>query len=213
MIAFAKRPKPRIKAPTWHAAFLKMLPKIQRHAWIAFRGLPPEARQELVEEAVANAFVAYARLVERGKEHLARPSPLARFAVSQVRVGRRVGGHLCVRDVLSGYAQFSKGFSVGRLDHFGEEENGWQEIILEDRRAGPAEIAATRIDFASWLRLLPPRRRKIALTLATGETTREAALKFGVTAGRISQLRLWFQQTWAAFQGEADSSAPITAPA
>jgi len=147
MIAFAKCPKPRIKAPAWHAAFLKMLPKIQRHAWIAFRGLPPEARQELVEEAVANAFVAFARLVERGKEHLARPSPLAKYAVAQVRVGRRVGGSLNVRDPMSPYCQWRKGLYVDRLDHFDGEENGWREIILEDRRAGPAEIACCRIDF------------------------------------------------------------------
>jgi hypothetical protein len=28
--------------------------------------------------------------------------------------------------------------------------------VVEDHRAGPAEIAACRIDFASWLRLLRP---------------------------------------------------------
>jgi len=202
MIAFAERPKSTKKAPAWHAAFLKMLPKIQRHAWIAFRGLPPESRQEMVEEAVANALVAFARLVERGKQHMARPSPLARYAVSQVRVGRRVGGRLNVRDPMSPYCQWRKGLCIDRLDHFDDEESGWREIILEDRRAGPAEIAVTRIDFASWLRLLPARRRRIALTLAKGETTAEAAMKFGVTAARISQLRLWFKGTWDAFQGE-----------
>jgi hypothetical protein len=48
------------------------------------------------------------------------------------------------------------------------------------------------------LRLLP--RRKIALTLASGETTSGAAKKRGVSAARISQVRLWLKQSWDAFQ-------------
>lgn len=51
------------------------------------------------------------------------------------------------------------------------DEESWQEIVVEDHRVGPAEIAACRIDFASWLKLLPCRLRKIAWTLASGETT------------------------------------------
>ena len=56
---------------------------------------------------------------------------------------------------------------------------------------------------AGWFRVLPRRRRKIALMLASGETTSEAAKKFGVTAARISQLRLWLRESWDAFQGQA----------
>ena len=144
--------------------------------------------------------------MELGKEHLARPSPLAKFAVAQARVGRRVGSSLNVRDPMSPYCQWRKGLYVSRLDNFDDEENGWREIVLEDKHAGPAEIACCRIDFANWLRLLPAQRRKIALALATGETTREAALRFGLSAGRISQLRQWFKQTWEAFQGESDAA-------
>jgi hypothetical protein len=80
---------------------------------------------------------------------------------------------------------------VDRLDHFDDEESTWEEVLVEDRRAGPAEIAVCRINFANWLRLLSRRQRKIAMTLAGGETTIEAAKKFGVMAGRISQLRQW----------------------
>ncbi len=213
MIAFLKRHVRQAKASFRHATFLKMLPKIQRQARIAFRCMPAEARQEMVEEAVANAFVAYVRLVERGKEHLARPSPLARYAVAQVRSGRRVGGRLRIRDVLNSYAQQRKNIRVDRLDNFDSEENGWREIVLEDRRAGPAEIAACRIDFACWLRLLPVRQRKIAMSLATGATTTEAARQFKVTPARISQMRLWFRQTWEAFQGESSTPVALAAAA
>jgi hypothetical protein len=98
-----------------------------------------------------------------------------------------------------------RGFEIDRLGHSDREESQWEEIVIEDRRAGPAEIAACRIDFASWLRLLPVRLRKIALTLADGETTSDAAKKFNVTPARVSQIRLWLKESWVRFQGEADA--------
>jgi hypothetical protein len=88
-----------------------------------------------------------------------------------------------------------RGFEIDRLGHGDREESQWEEIVVEDRQAGPAEIAACRIDFASWLRLLPVRLRKIALTLAKGETTSETAKKFGVTPAGVSQLRLWLKES------------------
>jgi hypothetical protein len=189
------------EVPAWHAGFLALEPAIRRTAKITFRLAGPELREELVAEVVAGAMVAYARLFERGKLELAFASPLARFAIRQVLAGRTVGNRRRIREVLSGCAQQRKGFQVERLDYFDEEENCWREIVVEDKRATPADIAACRIDFASWLGLLPTRRRKIALTLAAGETTRATATKFGLTAARISQLRQWLKQSWEAFQG------------
>ena len=184
-----------------HGAFLSMLPAIRRTAQITFRKIRPELRDELIEEVVVNCFVAYARLVERGQADRAAPSPLARFAIAQVRAGRRVGNRLRIRDVLSNYAQFKKGFQVERLDSFDEEEDGWQEVVVEDKRATPADIAACRIDFAEWLRRLTSRLRKIALALAAGETTKGAAEQFGLSPARISQLREWLKKNWENFQG------------
>jgi hypothetical protein len=131
--------------------------------------------------------------------------------VAQVRVGRRVGSRLRIGDVLSNYAQHQKGFQVERLDHFDGEENCWQEIVVEDKRATPAEIAACRIDFAEWIGRLPYRQRKIALTLAAGETTKAAAMKFAVTPARISQLRRELQTSWLVFHGELPVATAVTA--
>ena len=75
-----------------HERFLAMLPRIRRQALVAFRDRGAEARQELAAEVVANAFCAYIRLVRRGKHDLAYPTPLAQYAIRQVRDGRRVGG-------------------------------------------------------------------------------------------------------------------------
>ena len=205
MIAAIKRPKAKSQVPAWHAEFLGMLPAIRRQAQISFRHQPPESREELVAAVIANCLVAFVRLVKQGKRDSAYPSALARYGVAQVRAGRRVGARLRNCDALSEHAQRGKGFVVHRLDHFDFEESQWEEIVVEDHRAGPAEIAACRIDFASWLRLLRPRLRKIALTLAQGETTSETAKKFGVTPARVSQLRLWLKENWDAFQGEDEA--------
>ena len=91
MIAFSKPPKGKEKSKHNDAAFESMLPAIQRQAKHAFRSVHRELREDLVAEVVANAFVAFRRLVERDKADLAYPSVLARFAIKQVRVGRRVG--------------------------------------------------------------------------------------------------------------------------
>lgn len=186
-------------APGWHRQFLIMLPAIRRHAQISFRHLDVEARQEAVQEVICNAMAAFRRLVELRKQDVAYPSALARYGVAQVRAGRRLGGSLNVRDVTSTHCQRMKGMQVDRLDHFDQEEMCWQEILVEDRKAGPAETAASRIDFGNWLATLPGRQRRIASTLATGESTQVAARKFRVTAGRISQLRRELQEAWEAF--------------
>ncbi len=207
MITSVKRPKSKCDAPARHAEFLAMLPAIRRSALVAFRKLPSELRHDLIEEVVANSYVAYARLVERGHADRALPSPLARFAITQIRVGRRVGSRLRIGDAMSNYAQFRKKFTVERLDHFSDEDDCWKEVLVEDRRATPADVAATRLDFTEWLRRLTARLRKIALALAAGETTTAAARMFGVTPARISQIRDLLRKSWEAFQGGPEIGA------
>src|SRR6516225_3046592 len=87
--------------PTWHVAFLQMLPRIRRVAQHAFRGTRPDLRDELIQGVVAYAVSAYRRLVQLGKEHLGFPSALGRYGVLQTRSARRVGNRRLVRDVMS----------------------------------------------------------------------------------------------------------------
>ena len=199
MIAFIKPYSHNTSAPD---KFLGMLPAISAQAKLAFRGPSAEAKEEFVAEVVANAFSAYVRLIERGKEDVALPTPLAWYAIRQVRSGRRVGSKLNVHDITSRYAQIAKGIVVERLDQFDQQDGQWQEALVEDRHAGPADTAASRIDIARWLRMLPPRNRRIAKALAKGETTSGVAKQFNVTAGRVSQLRRELQASWQQFQGE-----------
>ena len=209
MIATAKVHAPKRSVPRWHKKFLVMLPLIRQHAQISFRQLDPEARSEAVQEVIANALVAFRRLVELGKTDVAFPSPLARYGVSQVRAGRRVGASLNCKDISSLHCQNQKRLTLERLDYFDTEEMCWAEVLIEDRTAGPAETAASRIDFASWLRSLSRQKRKVATTLATGESTQATARRFHLSPGRVSQLRSELKEAWEVFVG--DHPAPEAA--
>ena len=188
--------------PGWHAAFEAMLPTIVNYARVAFRHLDADASEEAIQEVVCNCCQAYARLVELKKTEVAHPTVLARFGISQTWEGRKVGGKLNVRDVLHPYCQKKKNLAVERLDQYDREEECWVEAIVEDRTAGPADVAATRIDFSTWLQILPRRLRKIATFLANGETTSAAAKRFCLSQGRISQIRKELFLAWHRFQGD-----------
>ena len=164
------------------ALFEQMLPTIERYARHAFRRIREEQREELVAEVVANAFVAFCRLVERNKGDLAYPTVLARFAVKQVCSGRKVGTKLNVLDVSSLYAQRQKGIRVQSLQDAQQDNGSWQDVLVEDKRATPADIAAVRIDYANWLKSLSTRNRKVAALLSSGESTQKAAKRFSISS-------------------------------
>ena len=198
MIALSKT----LRSQALQDRFLNLLPQIREQARVAFCHERQERREELIAEVVANAFVAFVRLMERGLEDVIYATPLAKYAIRQVRSGRKVGGSLNINDVSSKYAQKAKGIVVENLDRFDKQREEWREILIEDRHAGPAETAASRIDVGDWLKTLPTRTRRVAETLATGETTKKAARKHRVTPGRISQVRRALMRSWQEFQGE-----------
>ena len=189
--------------PASRQQFLAMVPAISAHARFTFRRVKPEAREELVQEVLANCLVAFDRLTKMGKIELAFPGPLARLAVAQVRYGRRVANRLNIDDVTSEYAQRRQGFVVERLDRHNERHGGWQEIVVEDRRATPADLAAIRIDFQTWLGRLTAQQRRIAKRLATGEQGSVVARRLHLSAGRISQVRQSLEALWNDFQRQA----------
>jgi hypothetical protein len=209
-------PKPRRSQKNrqrkWQARFLAMLPQIQQQASHACRGQDHQQREEFIAEVVANAYCAFIRLAKQGRLDIVYPTPLADFAIRQVRGGRRVGTKLNVRDVSSPHAQRSKALRMERLDQR-DADGGWLEVLIEDKHTTPADIAASRVDFAAWLATLDRRQRRIAKTLATSETTTRTARKFNVTAGRISQIRRELERAWLLFQGELPPPAAVDGPA
>jgi len=189
--------------PTWQDEFLGMLAQIRCYARFAFRDLPVEARDEVIQEVVCNACQAFARLAEQGRTAVAGPLTLARYAIRQYRAGRRVGQRLNIKDVTSPYCQCRKSVQVESLCREDSERSAWEEILVEDASVTPAELAASRIDYSAFLTTLDRRRRRIAEILSAGETTQRAAKRFRVCPARISQFRRELQAAWNRFVGDA----------
>lgn len=196
--------------PRQQERFVAMLPTIERYAAHRFRNVDYEERCELIAEVVTLAFAMFVRLVERGKMDLAYPSPLAAYGCRQVSVGRRLGTPLNVNDVTSRYCHCSKGVQVEPLVRHDPESGAWREVLVEDRRSTPADIAAARIDVPAFFASLPRRDRRIAEQLAAGESTTAVARLFRLSLARISQLLREFCQAWQRFHGEQH---PAEAPA
>jgi hypothetical protein len=55
--------------------FLELVPAIERHTRVAFRNLQLQSREEAVCSALADAFCAYRRLAELGKQDMAYAIP------------------------------------------------------------------------------------------------------------------------------------------
>ncbi|MEI8375854.1 MAG: hypothetical protein WCJ35_23775 [Planctomycetota bacterium] len=202
-------PRPRFSTAKCKAVYKKMMPSIKKHARNAFRYLDPEARQECVQNVLCNTWAALVGLARRGKLDKAFPTVLAKFAEKQTRDHRIVGGHLDVTDVLSPYCQAKKHVRVARLDRYHRVKECWEdpeescsELLAENRNTTPADLAASRIDFSAWLKLLPYRQRRIAKFLSVGNRTADTAKKFKVSAGRISQVRRELAENWKKFTGE-----------
>ena len=151
MIALVKSNSEVATQNSQHARFLTMLPQIRRQALAAFRNQRYEVREELIQEVIANSYRAWVLLVRRGKESVVYPTPLAQFAIRQVRGGRRVGGRLNLHDILSPQARRHYGITTERIDRRDPQNGVWNEQLVEDRKAGPAETAAARLDLTAWL--------------------------------------------------------------
>ena len=135
MIAITKSPRQARNARN-DEQFLKMVPAIQRYARSAFRNLRSQTREEAICAVVADAFFAFRRLVELGKQDVAYATPLARFAVRRYWTGRCA----CMprgRDMMSQKAGTTHGIVVERLDMFDADQCKWRQALVEDRHAAP----------------------------------------------------------------------------
>jgi hypothetical protein len=189
---------------TLHAAFLSILPRIERHAAVVFRGLKcPGRRADAVAEMTALCWLWFVRLARRGKDARRFPSTLATFAAKAVKSGRRVCGQEKAKDALSQLAQQRHGFTVGTLPTRSTlSGNPLSEALRDSTKSPPDEQAMFKLDMADWLAALGERGRRVAVDMMLGNRTKDLARMHGLTEGRISQLRAEFHQGWLRFLGE-----------
>jgi len=108
---------------------------IRTQARFGFRHLRPEERAEAVQEVIANAFVAYRRLVELVTRtwltHALASTPSPRSAKAPV------GNRLNVHDITSRYCQRRRGIRVDRLDRYDDRRGrGGTRGRRSERHAG-----------------------------------------------------------------------------
>jgi len=188
------------KTTHWQTQFTSMLPEIERALRNAFRCLDPASKEEAISEGVAHSLIAYARLHKQGRAKVATPASLAFYSSRRVKRGRPAAGRMNSNDVHSRYAQISRGIQVD--DSHGE----WIEALVEDKHAAVPDLVAAKMDVAAWFGTLTKRMKAIAKDLALGCSTSEVAMKSGLTAGMISQLRRSLEESWTAFQQEPTSA-------
>jgi hypothetical protein len=191
------------------ALFLAQLPRFLAHARFAFRRVTcPQTRADRVAEALALAWKHYVTLSGRGKRPEAFVTTLALRCSQAVKAGRKLVGNEGCRDVLSPVARVRHAFAVGRLpeaewvlDHH-QLPAELSEAVADNTRSAVPEQVAFRVDFPRWRASLRERDRAVLDALAAGERAQEAARRFKIRPGRVSQLRREFERGWAAFHRE-----------
>lgn len=184
-------------------AFLKFLPRIERHGQVYFRHIRCDSTKgECIAEMIALSWQWWIRLHRKGKKPERFVSALASFAARAVRSGRRLCGQEKARDVLSPRAQQRQHFCVGKLPDFSTlSSNPLADALLDNTMTPPDEQAAFRLDFPAWLAALGDRKRRVAEDLMVGERTMDVSNKHGLSQGRISQLRRELRASWTVFGG------------
>jgi hypothetical protein len=187
-------------------AFLSILPWIELHGRCYFRHKRRDHQDESIAEMVALSWKWFVRLAEKGKDATAFPSVLATYAAKAVNNGRRLCGQEKPKDVLSPTAQRLQGFTISPLpeDH-GPNCSAFNEVLFDNTRTPVPEQVSFRLDFPAWRLTRCERDRRLIDDLMMGERTKDVADRYGLTAGRISQLRRDFQQDWTRFCGEAEN--------
>jgi len=203
------------------AAFLEVLPRIERQASICFSEIRCSSRRaDCVAEAVALAWKWFIRLARRGKDATRFVCALTTLAARAVRSGRRACGQVRSNDVFSRTAQRRFGFTIrsvatGRRSHSGygsPMDDVLEDQLMDNTATSPLDQAQFRLDFGAWLKRFSARQHRIIRALSSGERTRDVSRRFDITAGRVSQMRLEFKKDWERFIGDnVDNKKSINA--
>ena len=202
-----------------HRAFLRIVPRIELHGRVCFRGLKcPDTRQDCICEMLALAWRWFLRLIAQGKDPLQFPSALADFAARAVKAGRRLCGKHKGKDVMNPLAQQRHDFMVEALPSatcrshesrysvpLGQQAQDALEEHLRDNAQTPVpEQVCFRLDFPLWVCSRSERDRRIIEDLLQGERTLDVADKHNLSPGRVSQLRREFMTSWERFCAEKE---------
>jgi hypothetical protein len=190
--------------PDVQTAFLALLPKIERVARFHFRHCPrADRKQDCISETVALSWLWHRRLIAQGRDPSAFATALARLAAITVKSGRKLCGQESARDALSPVCQRRRGFVVTRLpDENGLSGGAFADALRDNTQTPVPDQVQFRCDFCDWRTTLDDRGRRMVDAMMEGNTSAGLATRFGVTAGRIAQLRRTFHDSYHAYCGD-----------
>jgi len=202
---------------TAHQQFESALPVLQKKFRYLFRRRWRDC-DDLIAEAYACAWKAWRGLVVKGRDPVAVGlSGIAAYAARHAKKGRligrgRTGGGRHKMSVDHRRAMKLGAYRVVSLETGPTERNdygpaAWRDWVAIDHRMGPADAAAFRLDFESWLASLPDWRRRTAELLLENRGTGEVAGQIGVTPAAVSQARSWLENSYRAFMQEPAATA------
>ena len=187
-----------------------ILPRITTHAAVVFRGHHADQKAEWTADSFALAWLWYTRLYARGKDAADFPATFATVVVRAVKCGRRITGMEKAKDLLSRRAQIRHGFRVERLpattraphdDLYGTVggqrlHDEHEECLRENVRTPVPDQVNFRLSFPRFLRRQTRRDRRLAHYLSLGNSGKSAAQRFGLSPGRITQIRQRLCKEW-----------------
>lgn len=169
------------------------------------------------------AWLWFLRLARLGKNVAEFLTVFTTFLARAVNSGRRLVGTNKTNDVMCPKTQKRQGFRVESLSgsaqvshdrlcgdpHGQEAQDAWEERLKDNTLSPVPDQAAFRIDFPNWHRTRCYRDRQIIDCMLLDHRTQELSRIFGISPGRISQLRREYHDDWQWFQGEhqQDSTA------
>ena len=120
------------------------------------------------------------------------------------------------KDVMSRSTQFRHGFRVESLpasqatsveSRYGmvagqRRQDAFEERLADNTRTPVPDQVVFRIDFPAWHQSQPDRTRRVIEAMAEGHRTEDIARRFGLSPGRISQMRAELHADWRRFQGD-----------
>ena len=94
-------------------------------------------------------------------------------------------------------------FSISKLPDFSTlSDNPLSDALIDNTRSPVPEQVQFRLDFPAWFRTRTDRDRRLIGDMAMGQRTLDLSRRYGLSPGRISQLRREFHDDWLRFCGE-----------
>ncbi|MCY3018791.1 MAG: hypothetical protein NTW87_07155 [Planctomycetota bacterium] len=176
------------------AAFQSIAPELESRLWRCARRF--QETEEVFTEMYSFAWINFRSKARRLGEFLSA-GQLAFMSLRRLSSGRLVTENT-VKDAL---APMARRLGRTRVIYFSQLSGSKRNQALTDstvqritdaltasEREGPDVRAATRIDWAAFMRTLPNRLRRILRGLVVGDAKGLIAKRLGISNGRLSQL-------------------------